>query len=126
MGYAILISPQQEIGSVSYLKEVDDKSPMQDLPHSFKSNGSVHNIAPGIDVFYCDEASEYTDDVVVLSDADGEVLGTYFGSIFLLAGSKSGWSGFKMKRGQQILMSLNVNGKPAVPKLVSEHWARKH
>lgn len=126
MGYAILISPQEEIGSVSYLKEVDDKSPTQDLPRSFKSNSSVHNIAPGIDVFYCDEASEYTDDIVVLSDADGEVLGTYFGSIFLLAGSKNGWSGFKMKRGQQILMSLNVNGKPAVPKLVSESWASKH
>ena len=85
----------------------------------------VETIAPRIVLFSSPDASEYTDNLLVLQDADGAELTRVSGDAIILSDGDEDFEGFDLLRAQDILMSLSVNGKPAVPELVSDFWMEK-
>lgn len=85
----------------------------------------VELIAPRIVLFSSPDAGEYTDNLLVLQDADGVELTRVSGDAVILYDGDADFEGFSLHRAQDILMSIKVNGGPAVPQLVSDYWMEK-
>lgn len=128
--YAIIIKKEGD-RYFSYIKKVSSKqNPLFDALDEIRMGEqfSAHEISSNLEAIYCPDASDYVDDMVTLTDADGEVLGQFCGDIVLIGKKNSGDRsrsqsiGLELHRAQDILMSLHIDGKPAVPTPVRDNW----
>jgi hypothetical protein len=122
--YAIIIKKEGD-RYFSYIKRVTSKqSPLFDALDEIRMGEkfTAYEIASNLDAMYSPDASDYVDDMVTICDADGEVLGQFCGDVVIIGRESNESIGLDIRRAQDILMSLHINGSPAVSSLVKDNW----